>query len=509
MNMHLPSRRLPLLIALSAVVAGGSGGAVPGADDPTASASGAWWVPGSDRQVPASARYSNESGAVEVLNADGVLAAKGHPFFEALGSNGRACVTCHQPMNGMSVTPAALRARWNQTQGTDPVFAAIDGSNCPSLPQASEQSHSLLLGRGLFRIPRPWPPRDELGKPIRPEFTLTVVRDPTGCNLDPRYGLRSTAPTVSVFRRPRPAANLKYATAFGYVFEPKTGLPLPLDPVTGLRYSGNLMADQRDRTLAEQARDALSAHLELPTQPSPALLDQLIRYESQIYVAQAYDVQAGPLSSGGASGGPLTLLASKPGVLKSGSNQQWSEFAAWESPEADPDATPAQREFRRSVARGAKLFRDRTFLISDSSGLNSMNFGNPTRDSCNFCHNMTRTGMDVAPGQVDLGTTNEPFADPDPDLPLFRVTCSPEHPHPFLGRVIYTHDPGFALTTGRCADVGKITLQSMRAMAARPPYFSNGSARSLRAVIDFYERRYNIGFTEQEKQDLVNLLSVL
>jgi cytochrome c peroxidase len=316
-------------------------------------------------------------------------------------------------------------------------------------------------------------------------------------------------PMVSVFRRPRSVANLKYATTFGFVFEPKTGLPLPYDPVTGLRYSGNLMADQRDRTLAEQARDALSAHLELRAQPSPMLVEQLVRYESQVYAAQALDNRAGPLSAGGAGGGAQTLLASKPGVLKSAANVQWSEFAAWESPEADSAATPEQQAFRRSVARGAALFRDRTFLISDSSGLNSMNFGNPTRDSCNFCHNMTRTGMDVAPGQVDLGTTNEPFADPDPDLPLFRVLCSPEHPHPFLGTVIYTHDPGFALTTGRCADVGKITIQSMRALAARPPYFSNGSARNLREVIDFYERRYNIGFTEQEKQDLVNLLSVL
>jgi hypothetical protein len=28
-------------------------------------------------------------------------------------------------------------------------------------------------------------------------------------------------------------------------------------------------------------------------------------------------------------------------------------------------------------------------------------------------------------------------------------------------------------------------------------------------VIDYYERRYNIGYTEQEKQDLVNLMSAL
>jgi cytochrome c peroxidase len=75
--------------------------------------------------------------------------------------------------------------------------------------------------------------------------------------------------------------------------------------------------------------------------------------------------------------------------------------------------------------------------------------------------------------------------------------------------VILTHDPGFALTTGRCADVGKITLQSMRGLAARAPYFSNGSAADLRAVVEYYERRYDIGYSEQEKQDLVNLMRVL
>ena len=75
--------------------------------------------------------------------------------------------------------------------------------------------------------------------------------------------------------------------------------------------------------------------------------------------------------------------------------------------------------------------------------------------------------------------------------------------------MIETSEPGYALTTGRCADVGKITLQSMRGLAARAPYFVNGSAADLRAVIDYYDRRYHIGYTEQEKQDLVNLLSVL
>jgi cytochrome c peroxidase len=49
----------------------------------------------------------------------------------------------------------------------------------------------------------------------------------------------------------------------------------------------------------------------------------------------------------------------------------------------------------------------------------------------------------------------------------------------------------------------------MRGLSARAPYFSNGSAKTLMDVVDYYDRRYNIGYTDQEKQDLVNLMSAL
>ena len=52
-------------------------------------------------------------------------------------------------------------------------------------------------------------------------------------------------------------------------------------------------------------------------------------------------------------------------------------------------------------------------------------------------------------------------------------------------------------------------MQQFRGLAARAPYFSNGSARNLRELVDFYDRRFNIRYTEKEKQDLVNFLSVL
>jgi cytochrome c peroxidase len=46
-------------------------------------------------------------------------------------------------------------------------------------------------------------------------------------------------------------------------------------------------------------------------------------------------------------------------------------------------------------------------------------------------------------------------------------------------------------------------------LASRAPYFHNGSADSLDDVTEFYNKRFNIGFTPQEKRDLIAFLSAL
>jgi cytochrome c peroxidase len=126
------------------------------------------------------------------------------------------------------------------------------------------------------------------------------------------------------------------------------------------------------------------------------------------------------------------------------------------------------------------------------------------------------TGQDLSAGWVDVGTTNYPTWTEPPlysesrELPVFKITCDKDAaPHPYLGRVIYTSDPGRALISGRCVDVGSIVMQQFRGLAARAPYFSNGSAKSLWELVDFYDRRFDMKLTEQEKQDLINFLGVL
>ena len=475
-----------------------------------ADGAGRWWSPASGETFRPVTNYPNEHGISRIVFDGEAFDTTGHPFFTPLGPNGRACVTCHQPSDSMSLSVDTIRERWDVTRGADPLFAAVDGSNCPTLPQGERESHSLLLDRGLFRIELPWPPKEWNGERIEPDFEIEVVRDPWGCNSGGEYGPDGERSSVSVYRRPRPVANLKYLTAVGFPFDPKQGMPLPLDPETGEPLSGNIMADNRAVTLKAQMQDAAATHLEILSELTDEQQDEIEDFILRVYSAQAASNEGGLLSDG-AEGGPEVLRDSKAGQLGSIGKAVWSEFEAWE----DMDEATRERlgeeqvAWRESVARGARVFREKMFLITDSAGINSpIGFGNPVLNSCVFCHNMRQMGNDVAPGQVDLGTTTKPFAEPAPELPLFRITCSGD-PHPHYGNIIYTQDPGFALITGRCADVGKITLQSMRGLAARPPYFSNGLAADLREVVDYYERRYNIGYTEQEKEDLVNLMEAL
>lgn len=485
-----------------------------------------WWSPGSGAVLPATVAYENPYGRLSILNTAGRLETRGNAFFEPIGANGRACVTCHQPSDAMSLSLDTIQQRWKATGGKDPLFAAIDGRNCPDLPDGDAKAHSLLLNRGLIRVALPWPPKASHGSSVKPEFTVEVVRDPTGCNNSPAFGINSSSPAVSVYRRPRPAANLKYVTADGFGvgrFIAKNGQPTARDPETGKLVQMNMMADARELSLRTQARSAAAGHLQFNGALSDAQLGEIVAFESQVYAAQTYHNEAGDLIEAGGppAFGPLALAQGRNGVLGNNiTNFVFPIGDSWKSlPRTGDKATDARYAFRESVARGHDVFFFRTFWIKDAMHLNTVGLGNPVKRTCSTCHGMHMTGMDTANGWMDIGTTNLPWAkeptispwsSEQPELPLFKLTCTDAvAPHPFLGRVIYTQDPGRALISGKCNDIGTIVIQQFRGLAARAPYFVNGSAKNLRELVDFYDRRFNIQYSEQEKQDLVNFLSTL
>ena len=504
----------PTLTAAALVLAGSVGlGAIgPTSVAKSAYAKSSWWEPGQGELMSTALDFQDNYGTLGVINAGGPVDTKNHPFFTPLGTNGRACVSCHQPSDGMSLSVRTVQQRWDQTKGRDPIFAAFDGSNCPSLPQDMRSSHALLLERGLFRVAATWPPKDTQGRTIKPDFSIEVVRDPTGCNTSPVYGLHSPAPMVSVFRRPRMTANLKYVTNAGGNFNAKNlAMTMPLDPDTGKPVGLNFMADARELTLKTQATNAVLGHEQGRAAPTADQLRKIVDFEMQVYVAQKSHTLGGALhyKGGPPALGPEAMRDGQQGVLADYlDNPVFKSFAVWKT--ASTGEAPKQRAFRESVARGFDIFFVRPFWIRDVQHINTVGLGNPAKRTCATCHNTSLTGQDLSAGWVDLGTANSPWASESPDLPLFKITCNQDAaPHPFLGRVIYTHDPGRALVTGRCIDVGSIVMQQFRGLSARAPYFSNGSAKTLGELVDFYNRRFNIGFSEQEREDLVNFLSVL
>jgi hypothetical protein len=424
-----------------------------------------WWDPARGIPLPPSKDFEDPAGQLRLLNTSGEIQTKDHPFFTPLGSNGRSCVTCHQPTSAMSLSLDLIRQRWVDTNGKDPLFAAIDGSNCADLPQDKEASHSLLLERGLFRIVLPWPPITASGELFKPEFRIEVVRDPTGCN--------KTASSISVYRRPRVAANLQYVA-------------VPTEDT--------LMADGRERTLQSQAASATLIHEQATTVPTRAQLEQIEDFERQLFMAQQWDVLGGLLAEPGGPSllGADNLASGRAGASPVPGRDLAASFDPWRNVSA---ATLAirQRAFRESVLRGVDLFVTRDFRLPDGK-----------RGTCATCHQ-----PDIK-HSMDAGTTNLPTATESPELPLFRITCDASAtPHPQLGRTFLTQDPGRALITGKCADVGSILMQQFRGLAARAPYFANGSARNLTELVQFFDRRFKIGLTDKEEEDLVNFLSVL
>jgi len=81
--------------------------------------------------------------------------------------------------------------------------------------------------------------------------------------------------------------------------------------------------------------------------------------------------------------------------------------------------------------------------------------------------------------------------------------------HKMTGTIKLVTDPGRALITGKWKDVGRFKGPILRGLAGRAPYFHNGSAATLLDAVNFYDVRFGLGLTNQQKADLVAFLRAL
>lgn len=438
----------------------------------------------------------NPFGKVGTYLPGGPISTADNAFFQAFGTNGRSCATCHQPSSGMGLSLRNVRARFTATAGRDPLFASVDGADCPSAlatdPEAATRRdlHAVILNRASIRIPLPWPPRDGQGKPKPVEFDITITpqEDKPGCNVDLAYGLE--AGFVSVYRRPLMSAQLNFKTL-------RPGGRRPILP-------GSLMWDGREPSLEQQAINATLGHAQATRAPTPAQLRQMVQFQSKIFSAQLIDAEAGRLDADGAKGGPIHLYRQTP---EQAFGPAFDEYDRW----------GRSADKRRSIRRGQDIFNNRLFIVEGVAGFNDRpDVGDLAISSCSTCHNTAHAGSDALANpqrDIGIGGTAQFIGGPKPAalLPRFTLICHADAPpHPYLGRgPIVTNDPGLALLTGRCGDIGKFTLPQLRALAAREPYFHDGSARTLKDVVDIYNRRFSIGLTARDQQDLINFLAAL
>ena len=220
--------------------------------------------------------FDNGAGQLGTFSVNGDIDLQ-NPFFQDLGTNGRRCVTCHQPNDAWTITPRSLQARFIASHGTDPIFTNNDGSNCegdPAQTQAAKKTaYSLLMARGLIRV--------GLNVPANAEFIIDSVRDPNHCG--------PASNDASLYRRPLPSANLRFLSAVMW---------------DGRESSATTSITQ---DLLHQANDATRGHAAAASDLTDTEAQQIVALESGLFAAQVRDRTAGSLTAAGASGGPSAL----------------------------------------------------------------------------------------------------------------------------------------------------------------------------------------------------------
>jgi cytochrome c peroxidase len=441
--------------------------------------------------LPNSFPLLDPSGFIETYNVNNASLDLTGAFFQSLGTNGRSCSTCHLPTEGWSVSAAELQLRFLLTQGTDPIFRTNDGSNCDQNINTStlagrQAAYSLLLSRGLIRI--------ALAVPSNAQFTVINVSNPYGCG---------DMNTLSMYRRPLPATNLRFLSTVmwdGRESSPQTGT----QKITFATNPGDLLAN-----LAHQAIDATNIHAQATTPPSAAQVQDIVNFETSLRTAQAIDFDAGALNANGALGGP-GALAFQPffvGINDSfppsfGFNPTGAAFSpviftlfnAWQN---------STHAVRASIARGETLFNTKPINITSVAGINDVLGVTSLSGTCGTCHDSPNIGNHSVSAPLNIGVSDLASPLDVSYLPVFTLRNNS------TGAVIRTTDPGRALITGLWADISKVKGPILRGLAARAPYFHNGSASKLDEVVQFYDQRFSIGFTAQEKADIIAFLKTL
>ena len=430
--------------------------------------------------------FKNDSGQARTFSSGGVIDTD-TPFFRSLGSNGRACVNCHEPGEGWTISPPGIQARFNATHGMHPLFRLVDGANVPDAPVGTlaerREAYSLLLNKGLIRVSMPIPDNAE--------FRLADVDDPYH---------RANAGEINMYRRPLPSANINFVSAVMW-----DGRESPIAPP-------NVYIAPQDEHFRHQSQSAVSGHAEggsIVTEVRQAM----VGFQRSLITAQTHDRDAGDLTAQGAKGGPLNLARQRfyMGINDSiqpdptgapSTKEAFTLYKSWLNLPGNSKTTQA----RRAIARGEELFNTKEIRITGVSGANDDLNAPLIVGTCTTCHDTPNVGNHSMRRPLNIGVAD--VAERTADLPLYTLERLDAHGDP-TGELKQVTDPGRAMISGKWKDVARFKGPVLRGLASRAPYFHNGMAKDLNEVVEFYNRRFEIQLTDAEKADLVAFLRAL
>jgi cytochrome c peroxidase len=478
--------------------------------------------------------FVDATGKVQSATIDPSLDASNAFFNEDLGKAGQACYDCHQPRQGFTILVPAIQASFDQTAGTDSIFATSDTANRPdadiSTLQARRSAFALFLDLGIVRIGKSQAAGDftivptttaQFGRQPKPSCPDNNLLQSTDC--DPQ-GLG--AATLSVFRRPLVNTNVFFDSA--------------------VLWDGRASIDNMDAQakraaqtllLSETCDTPVSAKPCTPT-ITPAQEHDIARFMTGVFTAQETDNAVGHLDTLGASGGirNLTALATNPAQPCRSVGGTLTVFTpASCTPAVPPTMTlfdawgrlsPAHAgrdAARAAVVRGQVLFNGGAQLhgtvgVTSCTSCHALNnLGDNPSDTSRA--SFVRLGLDspdflakLASEDARLGS----FVSRTAGLPVYSIVgaACPALRDPIgtatvVGTNLRTTDPGRALVTGRCADLGAFKPPLLRNVAVRAPYFHNAAAATLDDVLDFYNARFSINLSAQQHADLIAFLRTL
>jgi hypothetical protein len=289
--------------------------------------------------------------------------------------------------------------------------------------------------------------------------------------------------------------------------------------------------------LENQANDATTGHAQRPTPLDDATRAAIADFQLALFAAQsssklvgALDVAGCTISAEGepcepARGGPAALAAlltePSPGGDQGGfepffvgindsfasgfRNVSLTIFDPWESDVFPASDTSTLTRNRGELGDGENIFYNKPIEITGVAGLNDV-LGQPVvHGFCTTCHNTPDVGNHSRPRFFNIGTSSPYLAD-NPlagnliAFPKYIIERNSDKAY------VTTTDPGLALRTGRYADIGRFKVPMLRGLGARAPYFHNGQAKTLTDVVNFYNGRFKIGFTDEEIRKVVLFL---